>query len=48
MKTLTQHSIYISVLLVLDADLPDPEILLRFFGEKVIAIQLSVNTFINN
>ena len=48
LKTLTEHSQYLSVLLVLGSDLPDPNILMRFFGEKVIGVQLSVNTFINN
>ena len=47
-KQLTGHSIYTSVLLVLGADLPDPNIIMRFFGEKVIGVQLGVNTFISN
>ena len=47
-KQLTGHSIYTSVLLVLGADLPDPDIIMRFFSEKVIGIQLSVNIFISN
>ena len=37
-KQLTNHSIYTSVLLVLGADLPDPNIVMRFFGEKVIGV----------
>ena len=38
LKTLTEHSIYLSVLLVLGSDLPDPKIIMRFFGEKVIGV----------
>ena len=38
LKALTEHSIYLSCLIVLGSDLPDPNILLRFFGEKVTAV----------
>ena len=47
-KELTDHCVYAQVLLVLGDDLPDPSILMRFFGEKVFGIQISTNTFISN
>jgi len=48
LKALTMHSVYLSCLIELGSDLPDPNILMRFFGEKVTGVQLSVNTFISN
>ena len=48
LKALTEHSVYLSCLIELGSDLPDPNILMRFFGEKVSGVQLSVNTFISN
>ena len=48
LKAQTDHNVFLSCLLVLGADLPDPKKLMRFFGEKVVAVELSVNTFISN
>lgn len=48
LKHLTEHSVFLSVLLVLEADLPDRRIIDRFYGEKLYGVQLAVSAFINN
>ena len=48
LKHLTEHSVFLSVLLVLEADLPDRRIIDRFYGEKLYGVQLPVSAFINN
>lgn len=48
LKHLTEHSVFLSVMIVLEADLPDRRIIDRFFGEKIYAVQIPVSAFINN
>jgi len=38
LKHLVEHSIYLSVMIVIGTDLPSPSLIYRFFGEKVYAI----------
>ncbi len=48
LKHLTEHSVFLSVMICLGADLPDRKIIDRFFGEKIYAVQLSSSTFLTN
>lgn len=48
LKHLVEHSIYLSVMIVLGSDLPDRKIIDRFFGEKLYAVQLSTSSFLSN
>ena len=48
LKHLVEHSVFLSVMLVLGADLPDRRIMDRFFGEKLFAVQLATNAFVSN
>ena len=48
LKHLTEHSVFLSVMLVLGADLPDRKIIDRFFGEKLYAVQLATSSFLSN
>ena len=38
LKHLCEHSVFLSVMLVLGSDLPDRKIVDRFFGEKLYAV----------
>lgn len=38
LKHLTEHSVFLSVMICLGSDLPDRKIIDRFFGEKIYAI----------
>ena len=48
LKHLVEHSVFLSVMIVLGSDLPDRRIIDRFFGEKIYAVQLSTNAFLSN
>lgn len=48
LKHLVEHSVYLSVMLVLGSDLPSASFLYRFFGEKIYAVQLPASAFISN
>ena len=47
-KAMTQNSVNVMVCLSIQADLPSESWLMRFYGEKVFAIQVSTNAFISN
>ena len=48
LKHLVEHSVYLSVMIVLGSDLPNRKIIDRFFGEKLFAVQLATRSFISN
>jgi protein arginine N-methyltransferase 5 len=43
-----EHAVHLSVMLVLNADLPSEKFLMRFFSEKLFAVQISTNLFLSN
>jgi hypothetical protein len=48
LKHLTEHSVYLSVLLAFSEDMPSQDLVMRFFSEKVFGVQISTKSFVSN